>query len=335
LVPRDKIKNQVSVPEWIKNSRQLIIPCLKGLFDSDGSISINRREKTIIISFKNASFPLAKDFKDMCESLNIHPQPKITMVENESELTGKILRGYQVTISAKPEIVKFLNLIEPMKWKFGKDKINKELIDLETDFEELFNYKNPVYNKIDAIRLKRLFEQLGTLKKIRLYEINRGGLPRRSETISKHIKKLFKEENYLEKYGENGYNIWYNNNSHIIIKNNKVVCFPLKLKKRICQDIHKNLEDNSTLNNFQVLNQLKENIKNSELNRLDFLLNESNNKTTMENYIENLIRFVRYIEDFPEERKHYYRVWRKLNISLSKKHMKSLIDTIYRKKSIQ
>jgi len=156
LISGNKVENQIYVPDWIKkptdwiNSykekcfieiQPLVVACLRGLIDTDGSISINRRDETIMITFKNASLPLAKDFKDMCELLNIRPQPKITKYSVTSKITGKISKGYQVTISSKMEMNKFIKLVKPMKWEYGKKKLEEKLQEIGCSLMDVFNYK--------------------------------------------------------------------------------------------------------------------------------------------------------------------------------------------------
>ena len=113
----DKVKNQVSVPEWIKKHKNFIIRGLKGLFDADGSIWVNFSHKAIYLTFRNASLNLAKDFKRMCEILDIRTQPKITEFHKIDEITGKEVSGYQVFISSKYFVKKFLKVVKPEKWK--------------------------------------------------------------------------------------------------------------------------------------------------------------------------------------------------------------------------
>ncbi len=155
LIPGNKVKHQISVPSWIKKSKEwieenyekwenffkkLVIKCLKGLMDTDGSISINIREKSISVTFKNASLPLAIDFKEMCESLGIKPHQKVTNARVKSKITGKELIGYQVTISSKREIKKFIDLIKPKKWEFNIEKLNKKLNELGTNIYRALEY---------------------------------------------------------------------------------------------------------------------------------------------------------------------------------------------------
>ncbi len=40
----NKVKNQVGVPDWIKKEKCYILSCLKGLFDTDGSISVVKKD---------------------------------------------------------------------------------------------------------------------------------------------------------------------------------------------------------------------------------------------------------------------------------------------------
>ena len=126
----DKVKNQVSVPNWIKKNkrwinthknewilkiRPLVIACLKGLVDTDGSIYVDNYNKIICVGFKNASLPLVKDFKEMCESLGFRTG-KITKSPYYSKKSKKTFIAYQTHIRAKSHVNSFLKIIKPMKW---------------------------------------------------------------------------------------------------------------------------------------------------------------------------------------------------------------------------
>lgn len=130
----DKVKNQVDVPKWIKENQEFIGSGLKGLFDTDGTISLVKRNKSFILGFKNASYPLVKSFKEMCESLDIQTQPKIvrTRVVNKN---GEVHHAYHNLITSKSQIKKFLDVINPQKWKDQKrrDYIGMNLILLKSN----------------------------------------------------------------------------------------------------------------------------------------------------------------------------------------------------------
>ena len=36
--PGNKIKNKLRIPSWIKNNRKFLKACLRGLYDTDGSV---------------------------------------------------------------------------------------------------------------------------------------------------------------------------------------------------------------------------------------------------------------------------------------------------------
>jgi len=136
----DKVENQVIVPDWIKKDRLLVVGGLKGLTDTDGSIYVASRNKTININFRNASRPLVKDFKEMCKSLDINAG-KISPTEWISQKTGKKLIGYQTQIQAKKDVKSFLEIIKPMKWEIKKQEISEKLKELDTSIEEALAYK--------------------------------------------------------------------------------------------------------------------------------------------------------------------------------------------------
>lgn len=100
LTSGDKKENQVSVPKWVKEDKKFEKACLKGLIDTDGTIYVRKHDSYEVIQFKNASDPLLKDFKQMCEDFDI------------SVSKG----GYRtVQIASQAEVDKFIDLIQPIK----------------------------------------------------------------------------------------------------------------------------------------------------------------------------------------------------------------------------
>ena len=155
LLTGDKVKNQISVPNWIKRDelwikynqknwelkyRPLVIGCLRGLVDTDGPIYVDHFNKIIGIGFKNASFSLVHDFKEMCKSLKIRTG-KITKSPYKSKSSNKIYIAYQILIRAKSHVKKFLELIKPKKWEFKKEEIEKILNSLGSSIEQTLKSK--------------------------------------------------------------------------------------------------------------------------------------------------------------------------------------------------
>lgn len=66
-----KYNQNVSIPDWIKENREFLIQCLKGLFETDGSIYKDR--KYIMTSFVNTIPRLANDVSEAVRKLGFEP----------------------------------------------------------------------------------------------------------------------------------------------------------------------------------------------------------------------------------------------------------------------
>lgn len=155
LLTGDKVKNQISVPDWIKKDetwisnnekkwemkyKPLVLGCLRGLIDTDGSIYVDRFNKIIGIGFKNASLFLVQDFKEMVKSLKIK-SGKITESTYISNLSNRTYIAYQVLIRAKRHVKQFLELIKPKKWELKKGEIENVLKSLGSSIERALTIK--------------------------------------------------------------------------------------------------------------------------------------------------------------------------------------------------
>jgi len=107
LIPGNKVKNQVSEPEWVELNLSFIRKGLKGLFDTDGSITVGRNNQ-LSLSFSNSSKNLVKDFYFMSKKIGIK---KIGNIVD----AGQNL--WRVAIYDSIEVKKFLNIIKPEKFK--------------------------------------------------------------------------------------------------------------------------------------------------------------------------------------------------------------------------
>ncbi len=70
----NKIKNNVGVPEWIKNKKQYMISCLKGLFETDGCFQKDPSNYAQYIEVKNLCKQILSDVYVMLISLGYSPQ---------------------------------------------------------------------------------------------------------------------------------------------------------------------------------------------------------------------------------------------------------------------
>jgi intein/homing endonuclease len=96
----DKVENQVSVPNWIKQEKKFERACLRGLIDTDGSVYQRGEDGYVVVKFKNRSQPLLKDFEKMCRDLEIR-----------TSKAGE----YDRQIASQTEVKKFIQKVNPIK----------------------------------------------------------------------------------------------------------------------------------------------------------------------------------------------------------------------------
>ena len=126
----DKIENQIHVPSWIFTDKSFIIRCLRGLIDTDGTITINKSCRCFRISFPNGSKPLVESFKKMCNILGIH-----TGLVSHSKVFdtryNKYYDSYSVSVSAKKDVREFFDLVQPKKLEYRRKYYYTWLLILE------------------------------------------------------------------------------------------------------------------------------------------------------------------------------------------------------------
>ena len=71
-----KIKQKVSIPNWIKKDLNYVKPCLRGLIETDGSIYYDR--KYLMINFVTVVPSLANDFSSLVKELGFICNTQIT-----------------------------------------------------------------------------------------------------------------------------------------------------------------------------------------------------------------------------------------------------------------
>ncbi|MFA5992538.1 MAG: LAGLIDADG family homing endonuclease [Candidatus Pacearchaeota archaeon] len=95
--PGNKIDNQLRIPSWIFENNNYLSVCLRGLFDTDGSIYKLTNQNTHQINFKNYNLKLLEDVRNGLLSLGIN--------------CSNISKGNSVYITKKTELAKFFKSI--------------------------------------------------------------------------------------------------------------------------------------------------------------------------------------------------------------------------------
>jgi intein/homing endonuclease len=93
----NKIKNQSTIPDWIKENPRFLAACLRGLHDTDGSFYRLTNQNSYQIGFTNHNRTLLKDAQKGLLSLGIG--------------VSKIIGSRKYVITKKSEIAKFYKVI--------------------------------------------------------------------------------------------------------------------------------------------------------------------------------------------------------------------------------
>lgn len=75
-----KIEQMTHVPDWILNDLEYTSHCLKGLFQTDGSIYKDR--EYVMVNFTNLIKPLIDDVFNMMSALGFHPKIQSSIQKN-------------------------------------------------------------------------------------------------------------------------------------------------------------------------------------------------------------------------------------------------------------
>lgn len=69
----EKRFHDLRIPQWIKMNKQYLLPCLRGLFESDGSWVIDPKYNTNCINYTSIHNNLLTDIRNALLSLGFHP----------------------------------------------------------------------------------------------------------------------------------------------------------------------------------------------------------------------------------------------------------------------
>ncbi|KKS65634.1 MAG: hypothetical protein UV67_C0001G0011 [Parcubacteria group bacterium GW2011_GWC1_43_12] len=76
-----KFKQKVRVPNWVKENRSFTIKCLKGLFETDGSIYFDRKYK--MANFVTTIPDLSQDIQEMIQSIGFKHSLQLYKSDNK------------------------------------------------------------------------------------------------------------------------------------------------------------------------------------------------------------------------------------------------------------
>ena len=93
-----KYKQNVSVPGWILQKKDFLVPCLKGLIETDGSIYYDRGYQ--MVNFVTTIPPLARDVFSMIEALGFKAHLYTFSSKHKMKYTVRVSKGSAAFIKA-------------------------------------------------------------------------------------------------------------------------------------------------------------------------------------------------------------------------------------------
>ncbi|MDO8520308.1 MAG: LAGLIDADG family homing endonuclease [Deltaproteobacteria bacterium] len=89
-----KASFNLHIPRWVKKSDKYLLKCLKGLFESDGDLCIDKKYQTNVIKFTNTNQTLLDDVHQSLVHLGYHPQRRMLDVRlaQKKEVTDFVHR---------------------------------------------------------------------------------------------------------------------------------------------------------------------------------------------------------------------------------------------------
>lgn len=78
----NKVKNNVPVPDWVKNKNSYVRACIRGLFDTDGCVYLDKhiikgiKYQHVGLAFTNYNENILSFFKNSLISFGFHPTHK-------------------------------------------------------------------------------------------------------------------------------------------------------------------------------------------------------------------------------------------------------------------
>jgi len=291
LIPGDKIQNQVDVPNWIFDSINLIMRGLKGLFDTDGSIKVAKKNNSLVLSFSNASKPLVESFKKLCNKLGIHTGGVYGPYISKDNRTKSESKMYMVTIEAKEQVKKFLKRIDPEKikepyryyWLGLNLLILKTPIQVKRKIEQIikkYKVENDIekfqYSKRNTIFLKKLCEK--ELKDI-LPNID-------SNVIKTLIDNEIRKALMLNPYG----------GIHLKQQEDKLLRIPSRIRNYVCSLIYKIISKNKDISTEPTISNLIKQILDSDNQHLIIALKTLRYNVALNEYFNSLVILIRKIK---------------------------------------
>lgn len=130
-LPKNKKYNQLKIPDWIKNNEVFLKAYIKGLADTDFSLTLKRRYKKYqyypVITGVSASEKYINEIAEEIEKLGIKVSRSFNIARKDPRFKSGIDITHRIHIYGHSELIKWMNLIGFLSPKhINKFKLWKE-----------------------------------------------------------------------------------------------------------------------------------------------------------------------------------------------------------------
>lgn len=175
--PGNKIKNQTTIPKWCFKNKKYLIHVIRGYFDTDGYLAIQKNSPIVRIRFSNKCEMLIKDMSKALDILNIQHSKQIDKI------------GVELRIFSKRRVLKFFKIIGSSNIRNIKNFLNWRKIEIKyVHIPFIWNKNNTKFKK--EIKEDQKFLELTKIRELYQWDIIARELLTKNK--QKHIAKALK-----------------------------------------------------------------------------------------------------------------------------------------------
>lgn len=299
-----KSKYYHTIPLWIFENTSFVLSFLRGILSINSMFSLRIIHDSSIPRY-NLQFLVNKNSNKYLKAV----QFLFHLFDLESNIYNNSL-----VVDKKSDLNRIINeFLHPSIWNLMSFSLENSLEDKNIELSDLLNYHEKVlisYHRDFAYNLINQFEQLGSFELVNDH-IGQDGILGIDRIID-YVKKIFKEPDLVDVYGENAYFHWYSNNKLIHIgKDLQSSKIPFKILKIIICNIYEVLMmKNFLVSNKFLINNIINFFNTTELfkfheieiptiqkfGRISYLLKKNPSKKLLITFFDNIIKFVRKIQ---------------------------------------
>ena len=102
-------KNNIEIPSFILSNREFLIPFIRGLFDTDGSVALKKNYKYPVISLKQKSRRIIEQLEVILKEMGFSMYVEYDVIVNDKRWFSS--KGSRIYISGRRNLKKWIDII--------------------------------------------------------------------------------------------------------------------------------------------------------------------------------------------------------------------------------